>query len=87
MQKDIEAQIKKIIFEINPRVQNRHFDNETDLFENGILDSVLTVELILKLETVYSFKFQFEDLGVENFRTISKLHLLLLGKYHVGVKL
>ena len=46
---------------------------ETDLFETGALDSMAFVELLLQLEEEFGINVSFDDLELENFRSIRKI--------------
>ena len=47
--------------------------NETDLLENGILDSLGLVELLLFLETTFGTKIVLDQLEFDNFRSITRI--------------
>ena len=46
---------------------------DTDLFQQGILDSMSLVELLLQLEQAYGFTVSIMDLDTEDIRTIRKI--------------
>ena len=46
---------------------------DTDLFQQGILDSMSLVELLLQLEQTYGFTVSIMDLDTEHIRTIRKI--------------
>ncbi|MGH7287050.1 MAG: acyl carrier protein, partial [Myxococcota bacterium] len=46
---------------------------EVDLLETGLVDSVRLVELVLELEQRFGVSLPFEDLEIEDFRTVPKL--------------
>ncbi len=43
---------------------------DTDLFEKGMLDSLMFVDLLLHLEKDFGAKCSLDDLDIDNFRTI-----------------
>jgi acyl carrier protein len=47
---------------------------ETDLFRTGILDSIKVVEMLLCLETRFGLHVEFDDLEIENFRSINAVN-------------
>jgi acyl carrier protein len=55
--------------------------SDTDLFETGVLDSLTFVELLLLLEQEFGVKTSLEDLEFENFRSIEKIAVFVLGHY------
>ncbi len=46
---------------------------ESDLFETGVLDSLMFVELLLLLEREFGVTAAVDDLEVDNFRTIARI--------------
>lgn len=46
---------------------------DTDLFENGVLDSLKFVELLLQLEQQYETRVALDDLELDSFRSIDKI--------------
>jgi D-alanine--poly(phosphoribitol) ligase subunit 2 len=50
---------------------------ETDLFENGIIDSLQVVELLLQLERRFGVRIAIDDIDLENFRTLERIARLV----------
>ena len=48
-------------------------DMDTDLIDSGLLDSLAMVSLIAHIETEFSFSVDFEDLDIEEFRTVNRI--------------
>lgn len=46
---------------------------DADLFENGILDSLTFVDLVLHLEQQFDIHIAADDLELENFRSVEKI--------------
>lgn len=46
---------------------------DADLFENGLIDSLAFVELLMKLEQEFGVSVAVDDLELENFRTIERI--------------
>jgi D-alanine--poly(phosphoribitol) ligase subunit 2 len=46
---------------------------DMDLLESGIVDSVKIVELVLELEQRFGVSLPFEELEIEDFRTVPRL--------------
>ena len=57
---------------------------ETDLFETGAMDSMAFVELLLQLEQEFGITVSFDDLEIENFRSVRKIAQFIAT--HNGVK-
>jgi acyl carrier protein len=51
---------------------------ETDLFDTGILDSQMFVELLLHIEQSFHMQINIEDFKMENFRCIGQIASLIL---------
>ena len=51
---------------------------ETDLFDAGVLDSLMLLRLILYLETTYSIAFSPEDLSSSAFARVPSMGALVL---------
>ena len=48
-------------------------DSEVDLLETGIVDSVKIVELVLAIEQRFGVSLPFEELEIDDFRTVLRL--------------
>ena len=53
---------------------------DTDLFENGILDSLQLVELLAQLEKSFGFKLKIEDIDLDDLRTLSGIAALIAAR-------
>ena len=53
---------------------------ETDLIETGVLDSLLLVDLLLRLEVQFQISISPEDLETDNFRSIEGITSLVASK-------
>jgi D-alanine--poly(phosphoribitol) ligase subunit 2 len=47
--------------------------DEVDLLETGLVDSVRIVELVLEIEQRFGVSLPFEELEIEDFRTVPRL--------------
>lgn len=50
---------------------------EADLIEEGVLDSLLLVELLVGLEDTFGIKVDIVDLDIEDFRTVPRIGRLV----------
>ena len=50
---------------------------ETDLVENGLIDSLTLVELLSQLEETFGLSIPIDDLELENFRSIASIARLV----------
>jgi D-alanine--poly(phosphoribitol) ligase subunit 2 len=69
--------LRKLQQEINTifaeRFDTKLESDDVDLLETGIVDSVKIVELVLELEQRFGVSMPFEDLEIEDFRTVPRL--------------
>ena len=69
-QETIQTQVKTILANvINADVPS----NNTDLVETGMLDSLALVSFILELETTFDLTVSYDNLEIDNFRTIKSI--------------
>ena len=62
----------------------RGFADDTDLQENGILDSFTTLALVAFLEERYRIQLDPTDVNAENFRTVNDLERMVEAKTSQG---
>ena len=55
------------------RFDTRITSDDVDLLETGLVDSVKIVELVLELEQRFGVSLPFEELEIEDFRTVSRI--------------
>lgn len=55
------------------RFDTRIPSHDVDLLETGLVDSVKIVELVLELEQRFGVSLPFEELEIEDFRTVPRL--------------
>ncbi|MBS1968790.1 MAG: hypothetical protein JSU04_00695 [Bdellovibrionales bacterium] len=75
--------LKKAILEVNPRVRTMNFTAQTDLFEEGILDSYSVIQLVNTFEERFGIVFDYGDLKAAYFRNLMSLMGILTTKYKV----
>ena len=66
----LQRQITDIFAE---RFETRLESPQVDLLETGLVDSVKIVELVLEIEQRFGVSLPFEELEIEDFRTVSRL--------------
>ena len=66
----LQRQINDIFHE---RFDTKLESDEVDLLETGLVDSVKIVELVLEIEQRFGVSLPFEDLEIEDFRTVQRL--------------
>ena len=69
-----QDQLQQQIIEIfSERFETRLESEDVDLLESGLVDSVKIVELVLELEQRFGVSLPFEDLEIDDFRTVLRL--------------
>ena len=56
----------------------------TDLLEQGVIDSLLMMDLVAHLEGTYGIRLAVEDIAPSQFRSISALASLIVKKLQTG---
>lgn len=77
----IKAKVFAIVKELT---QNESVDIQQPLLDDGILDSLTTIELITKLEQQFGINIDSDDLNHQNFNTIENIALLVQKSGHSG---
>jgi D-alanine--poly(phosphoribitol) ligase subunit 2 len=74
MSSDRRQRLQQQIAEIFAgRFETKLESDDMDLLESGIVDSVKIVELVLELEQRFGVSLPFEELEIEDFRTVPRL--------------
>lgn len=73
----IEEQILSIVKNIT---QNETIEIKQSLLDEGLLDSLTTIELITKLEEQFKISIDNDELNHENFNTISNISSIIKNK-------
>ena len=69
-QDQLQQQIIQIFHE---RFETRLGCDDVDLLESGLVDSVRIVELVLEIEQRFGVSLPFEELEIEDFRSVPRL--------------
>jgi D-alanine--poly(phosphoribitol) ligase subunit 2 len=69
-----QHQLQQQIIEIfSERFETRLASDDVDLLETGLVDSVKIVQLVLELEQRFGVSLPFEELEIDDFRTVLRL--------------
>ena len=60
--------------------ESNHFDENTDLFEKGILDSTGVIELVGFIEKTFNITIENDELIIKNFSTLNHISQYLQSK-------
>lgn len=67
---DVTARVEHVLRErLNLEVPAR----DTDLLEQGILDSLLLIDLLMQLETEFALTISLDDLEIDAFRSVGAI--------------
>ena len=72
----MEDKVRQILREINPFID---ITNETNLLDEGVLDSLGIVYFIQQVEEMMGIKIALDSLEVENFETLNTIIEMLNG--------
>lgn len=64
-------ELLKILNDVKPGVD---YENETDLIEHGVLDSITMVTLVLQLSDEFDVDITPVDITPENFKTVQTIY-------------
>lgn len=76
----ISDQIKEFIIENFLFGEKNHFDESTDFFQKGILDSTGIIELVGFIEQTFNVSIEDDELIVENFSSLNNITTYLQSK-------
>ena len=71
--RDLEKMRREILEIFLDRFDTRIASVEVDLLEGRLVDSLKIVDLVLALEEHFGVRLQFEELEIEDFRTVARL--------------
>lgn len=66
----MDAKFEEILNEVNPEILE---NKDEDLFDEGILDSLMVMMLVTKLEAAYDCAIEPEDIVPENFNSVESI--------------
>ncbi len=73
----VKDSIKNFIFE---SIQIADLDDDDNLFESGIVNSLFAVQLVTFLEKYFGIEITMEDLDIENFQSINSTTSFVIQK-------
>jgi acyl carrier protein len=76
----ISDKIKEFIIENFLFGESNHFDENTNFFEKGILDSTGIIELVGFIEQTFNITIEDEELIIDNFSSLNRITLYLQSK-------
>ena len=73
---NLSEQIKGLIIDVNSNA-NGLINNDDNLFEMGVLDSLTMVQFIVSLENKFKFKIANREINYETFTTVNEIEKFL----------
>ena len=65
-------------------IQNTDISEDHDLFESGLVNSLLAMQLVLFVEKEFGFKVENKDLDIENFKSLDAIVNFIIRKTNGG---
>ena len=72
----IQQKVKSAVLQILPNISLEDLSNSSNLFSLG-LDSVNSMELLIKLQDTFNIKFKRNEINLENFQNITTITKLI----------
>lgn len=72
-----QDQVRKMLKKLNTYSKINELGVDDNLFEKGVLDSLMLIQFVLSVEDECKVKFANQDINYENFTTIKKIETLL----------
>lgn len=82
---EVSEKIKEFIIDNFLFGESNHFDENTNFFEKGILDSTGIIELVSFIEQTYNISVDDEELVTENFSNLNRITNYIHSKVHSKV--
>lgn len=77
MKNDVKSTIRKFIQKVT---RKQEILDDEDIFQGGIVNSLLTVQLIMFIEKNFQISIDNNDINLENFRTMNKIEQYIQSK-------
>jgi acyl carrier protein len=74
---DHHHKILQMLKKLNTYSKVDSLNSEDNLFEKGVLDSLMLIQFVLSLEDEFKIKFSNQDINYDNFSSIKKIDTLL----------
>ena len=76
-QSGIKETVKRFILN---SINITHLDDDDDLFESGIVNSLFAVQLMTFIEKTFAIEVEMDDLDIENFKSLNATAAFVLKK-------
>lgn len=73
MKKAVYEEVKKIIIQVNEVLSNIDINKETNLINDLGFESIMIMELIIKIEETFLFEFSDEEMEIEKIIIVGNL--------------
>ncbi len=78
---NIESTLREILIDMNVSHGIENISSQDDLFNHGILDSLLLIQFVMATEEKLEIRFKNEDISYDNFKTFENIDKLISKKY------
>jgi methoxymalonate biosynthesis acyl carrier protein len=76
-EKNIKESVKRFILS---SINFTHLDDDDNLFESGIVNSLFAVQLMTFIEKTFSIEVEMDDMDIENFKSLNATTTFVLKK-------
>ena len=73
----IKESVKRFI---SSSINNTQFDDDDNLFESGIINSLFAVQLMTFIEKAFAIEVVMDDLDIENFKSLNATTAFVMRK-------
>lgn len=77
--------VKNMVFNYILEHVSEEFDYNTDLFEEGLVNSLFAIQLMTFIEKSFSIKITMQDLDMENYKSINAIDSFVKRKSTGGI--
>lgn len=77
MENEVKSMIRKFIQKVT---RKQEILDDEDIFQGGIVNSLLTVQLIMYIEKNFQIRIDNKDINLDNFRTLNKIEEYIQSK-------
>lgn len=77
MKNDVKSMVRKFIQKVT---RKQEILDDEDIFQGGIVNSLLTVQLIMFIEKKFQISIDNKDINIDNFRTLNKIEEYIQSK-------
>ena len=77
MENEVKSTIRKFIEKVT---RKQEISDDEDIFEGGIINSLLTIQLLMFIEKKFQITIDNSDISLENFSTLNRIEKFIQSK-------